>query len=206
MPTKSHKHVSRHHSWNGMGGRHGKVDEILGKLTGVRVFSKLDANSGFRQIPMADDSRELTTFITPFVRFCFNKLPFGISSAPELFQKRMNKLLGLEGVVCLMDDVLVFGDDQKQHDTRLMKVMERIESAGVTLNPDKCELNRSSIKFLGHCLDKDGIRVDPEKTAAVCRMEPPRTRSDLRRFMGMVNQMGKFSPNIHWTKSKISFT
>ena len=75
-------------------------------------------------------------------------------------------------------------------------MMERIESAGVTLNPDKCELNRSSIKFLGHCLDKDGIRVDPEKTAAVCRMEPPRTRSDLRRFMGMVNQMGKFSPNI----------
>ena len=70
-------------------------------------------------------------------------------------------------------------------------MMERIES---TLNPDKCELNRSSIKFLGHCLDKDGIRVDPEKAAAVCRMEPPRTRSDLRRFMGIVNQMGKFSP------------
>lgn len=104
----------------------------------------------------------------------------------------MNKLLeGLEG---LMDDVLVFGDDQKQHDSRLTKVLERIESVGVTLNPDKCKLNKSSIKFLGHCIDKDGIRIDPGKTAAVCQMEPPKTISDLRQFMGMVNQMGNFPP------------
>ena len=87
-----------------------KVDDVLGKLAGATVFSKLDANSGFWQIPLAAESRLLTTFITPFGRYCFNKLPFGISSAPELFQKRMSKLLeGLDGVVCLMDDVLIFG-------------------------------------------------------------------------------------------------
>ena len=174
-----------------------KVDEVLGKLAGAKVFTKLDANSGFWQIPLAEESRHLTTFITPFGRYCFNKLPFGISSAPELFQKRMGKLVeGLEGAVCLIDDVLVFGDDQEQHDARLEKVLKRVESAGVTLNPDKCEFSKSSIKFLGHCIDQQGIRVDPEKTAALCRMEPPKTVSDLRRFMGMVNQMGKFSPNI----------
>ncbi len=69
------------------------VDESLAKLSGAQIFSKLDANSGFRQIPLAKESRPLTTFITPFGRYCFNKLPFGISSAPELFQRRMNEIL-----------------------------------------------------------------------------------------------------------------
>ena len=101
------------------------VDDILGELSGATIFSKLDANSGFWQIPLAAKSRLLTTFITPFGRYCFNKLPFGISSAPELFQKRMSILLeGLDGVVCLMDDVLVVGKNQHEHDERLIKVLE----------------------------------------------------------------------------------
>ena len=87
-----------------------QVDETLAQLTGAKVFSKLDFNSGFWQIPLAPQSRLLTTFITPHGRYCFNKLPFGISSAPEHFQKRMMKILeGLDGVLCLIDDVLVFG-------------------------------------------------------------------------------------------------
>jgi len=87
-----------------------KVDETLAQLSGATVFSRLDANSGFWQIPLSVDSRLLTTFITPFGHYCFNKLPFGISSAPEHFQKRMSRILsGLAGVVCQMDDVLIFG-------------------------------------------------------------------------------------------------
>ena len=92
-----------------------KVDETLAQLTGAKMFSKLDANSGFWQIPVAEQSRLLTTFITPQGRYCFNKLPFGISSAPEHFQKRMSRILnGIEGVLCQMDDVLVFGKDQSE--------------------------------------------------------------------------------------------
>ena len=79
-----------------------KVDDVLAQLSGATVFSKLDANSGFWQIPLDLSSRHLTTFLTPFGRYHFNKMPFGISSAPEHFQKRMWKMLaGLEGVVCL---------------------------------------------------------------------------------------------------------
>ena len=108
------------------------VDETLAQLAGAKNFSKLDANSGFWQIPLAKQSRPLTTFITPFGRFQFNKLPFGISCAPELFQKRMSTMLsGLQGVLCLMDDVLVFGHDQQQHDKRLEAVLSRIQSAGL---------------------------------------------------------------------------
>ena len=171
-----------------------RVDETLAHLAGATVFSKLDANSGFWQIPLAKPSRKLTTFITPFGRYYFNKLPFGISSAPELFQRRMNKLLeGLKGVVCLMDDVLVFGATNDEHDTRLVAVLERLETAGVTLNPAKCEFSRDSVKFLGHMVDKDGIQADPGKTSAILKMEAPRNVSEVRRFMGMVNQLGKFS-------------
>ena len=96
------------------------VDETLAQVTGANVFSKLDVNSGFWQIPQAKESCPLTTFITPFGRYCFNKLPFRISSAPELFQHRMNMIRGgLEGVLCHMDDMLVYGANQAEHDARL---------------------------------------------------------------------------------------
>ena len=135
-----------------------KVDETLAQLVGATVFSKLDANSGFWQIPLEKESHLLTTFITPFGHYCFNKLPFGISSAPELFQRRMNTILdGLEGVRCQMDDILIFGRNQTEHDSRLIAVLKRIQAAKVTLNPEKCEFRRSQVKFLGHLIDSDGI-------------------------------------------------
>ena len=86
------------------------VEQTLAQLRGATVFSKLDANSGFWQIELTKESSLLTTFITPFRRYCFNRLPFGITSAPEYFQKRMSEILqGMEGVVCLIDDILVYG-------------------------------------------------------------------------------------------------
>ena len=173
-----------------------KVDETLAQLSGARVFSKLDANSGFWQIPLAKKSRPLTTFLTPFGRYCFNKMPFGISSAPEHFQKRMTKILtGLPGVLCLMDDVLVFGSNTDEHDERLKAALNRIQSAGVTLNPEKCEFRKSQLKFLGHVVNQHGIQADPDKVSAILQMKPPTNITELRRFMGMVNQLGKFSPN-----------
>ena len=166
----------------------------LAQLAGATLFSKLDTNNGSWQIPLEEESRLLTTFITPFGRYCFNKLPFGISSAPELFQRRMNTILdGLKGVRCQVDDILIFGRNQTEHDSRLIAVLKRIQAAKVTLNPEKCEFRRSQVKFLGHLIDSDGIQADPEKTSAVLKMKTPCNISDLRRFMGMANQLGKFS-------------
>ena len=174
-----------------------KVDDTLAQLAGATLFSKLDANSGFWQIPLAKESRPLTTFITPFGRYHFNKLPFGISSAPELFQKRMNSILeGLDRVVCQMDDVLIFGANRAEHDARLIAVLERLQAARVTLNPEKCKFRQTEVKFLGHLIDARGIRADPQKTSAILEMEPPHNNTELRRFMGMANQLGKFSPRL----------
>ena len=158
-----------------------KVDDTLAMLTGATIFSKLDANGGFWQITLSEESRLLTAFITPFGRYHFNKLPFGISCAPELFQRRMNQILeGLEGVVCLMDDVLIFGTNKSEHDIRLAAVLQQIEKAGVTLNLQKCKFLQPRIKFLGHVIDKEGIRSDPEKTTAISNTKPPQSVSDIR--------------------------
>ena len=174
-----------------------KVDETLAQLSGATIFSRIDANSGFWQIPLARKSRLLKTFFTPFGRYSFNKLPFRISSVPELFQRRMNKLLeGLEGVLCHMDDVLISGRNRSQHDARLLAILERLDTAGITVNAEKCMFGKESVRFLGHIVDKNGIRADPDKTSAILQMEAPKTVTELRRFMGMTNQLGKFSPTL----------
>ena len=174
-----------------------KVDETLARLSGAKIFSKLDANSGFWQIPLSPSSRLLTTFIIPMGRYCFNKLPFGISSAPEHFQRRMSEILtDLPGVVCQMDDILVFGKTQDEHDKHLKAVLRQIEEANVTLSPQKCEFSKAKLTFLGHVIDADGIRADPEKTKAIVNMSSPTSVSELRRFLGMANQLGKFTPNL----------
>ena len=173
------------------------VEESLSKLAVGRYFSKLDANSGFWQINLAPESRLLTTFITPFGRFCFNRLPMGISSASEYFQKKMSLLLeNIPGLVCQTDDCLISGETLEQHDERLMQVLGRLESAGITLNESKCVFAQRSLTFLGHLIDEEGLRPCPEKCRAITEMATPQNTSDIRRFFGMVNQLAKFSKAI----------
>ena len=103
---------------------------------------------------------------------------------------------GLEGVVCHIDDILVWGKDQEEHDARLHAVLRRLEKASITLNVDKCVLSTSEVVFLGHIITSEGIRPDPRKTEAIMKMREPGNVGDLRSFLGMVNQLGKFFPQL----------
>ena len=144
------------------------VEQTLSQISGAKIFSKLDANSGFWQIELAKESAKLTTFITPFGRFCFNRLPFGITSAPEHFQRRMSEILrDLDGVVRLVDDVLVYGRTQQEHDQRLKAVLKRLSEAGLTFSLENCEFNKKQIKFLGQLVDETGVKPDPDKIHAI---------------------------------------
>ncbi|XP_033639876.1 uncharacterized protein K02A2.6-like [Asterias rubens] len=172
------------------------VDESLAKLGRSTIFSKLDAKSGFWQIPLDAESTLLTTFIAPSGRYCFNRLPFGISSAPEIFQRAMSQVLvDLNGVICHMDDILIHGATQLEHDARVRAVLQRLHNAGLTLN-EKCEFSKHSIKFLGHVIDTAGIHADKGKTTAIAEYPVPSNITELQRFMGMVNQLGKFVPGL----------
>ena len=109
----------------------------------------------------------------------------------------MDQILeGRDGVLCQMDDVLVFGSNQQEHDLRLHAVLKAIKAAGVTLNSEKCSFSVDKLKFLGHVISREGVSADPDKTKAILQMKPPTNITELRRFMGMVNQLGKFSPNV----------
>ncbi|KAF0022040.1 hypothetical protein F2P81_025707 [Scophthalmus maximus] len=103
---------------------------------------------------------------------------------------------GLEGVVCHIGDILVWGQDQEEHDARLHAVLQRLEKAGITLNEDKCVLSTSEVVFLGHIITSEGIRPDPRKTVAIREMKEPGNVGELRSFLGMVNQLGKFIPQL----------
>jgi transposase InsO family protein len=169
------------------------VDDALASLADAKYFSKMDANCGFWQIRLDRKSRELTTFITPYGRYCFNRMPFGISSAPENFQRQMSKVLkGLEGVLCHMDDVLVFGRTEEEHDSRLEKTLAAIRASGMTLNKEKCEFKVRSVDFLGHHVDGDGISAAQDKVKAILDMEPPKCPKELKRLLGMADYMRKF--------------
>ena len=173
------------------------VEQALAQLAGARIFSKIDANSGFWQIPLARESALLTTFITPFSRFCFNRLPFGITSAPEHYQRRMSEILqDVEGAVCLMDDILIHGESKEEHDQRLQIVLRRLQEAGVTLNKNKCAFAQHRVKFLGQIVDHTGVRPDPDKVSAIVNFKTPTCVGDIRRLLGMTNQLGKFSPHL----------
>ena len=172
------------------------VEQILAQIGDSTIFSKLDANAGFWQVKLSKESALLTTFITPYGRYCFNRLPFGITSAPEFFQKQISKIFtGLDGVICMIDDVLIHGKTPQEHDQRLVAVLSRLRKANVTLNKDKCEFSKHIIRFLGQLIDSSGIRPDPEKVKAIQAMKEPENITGLRRFLGMTTQLSKFTPN-----------
>ena len=173
------------------------LDDIAPSLQGSKVFSKLDAASGFWQIPLHTESSKLTTFITPFGRFCFRRLPFGISSAPEIFQRLMTDLLqGIPGTKVIMDDILIYGKSIEEHDSHLDGVLDTVQRSGLKLNKAKCELRKEELGFFGHRVGKDGIKPDPEKVRAIIELSPPSNVSKLRRLLGMVNYLGKFLPDL----------
>lgn len=181
------------------------LEDVTSKLLGARVFSCLDAASGFYQIPLEEASQDLTTFITPFGRFCFRRLPFGITSAPEIFMRKMVEVLdGLEGVFVYMDDVLVYGKDEAEHEYRLSKVLETLDHAGLQLNREKCQFRKKELKFLGHLFSQEGVKADPDKVSAILQMSPPESVTQLRQFMGMVHYLGSYLPNLNSVTSPLN--
>jgi len=131
-----------------------KIDNLLVQISESKFFSKLDCNSGFWQEKLNPDSRLLTTFITPFGRFCFNRMPLGIKSAPEHYQKKMSQIFeGSEGHISIIDDMLIHRKTQEEHDRRLKVVSRKLDGAGATLNEEKCEFLKKEVKVTGYVLN-----------------------------------------------------
>ena len=173
------------------------TDEVLAEMAEAKFFSKVDASSGYWQIQVSEESTNLLTFTTPWGRYKFLRLPFGIHSASEVFQVEVaNIIAGLKGCMNLQDDIIIWGRTRDEHDENLRKVMERILESGLKLNKNKCVFGVTEMTFLGHVVSAEGIKADPEKVKAIVGMKTPENINELQRFLGMINYVGKFLPNL----------
>ncbi len=171
------------------------IEQVIADMPGAKVFSILDAKCGFWQIPLDEASSKLTTFMTPSGRYRFLRMPYGISTGSEVFQRTMEHLFDRQPCKIVVDDILVWGCTLQQHDERLKQVLHKIRASNMKLNPDKCKFRITSVSYVGHLLTADGIKPDPDKTAAVRQMPKPEDKQALQRFLGMTNYLSKFIPH-----------
>jgi len=179
------------------------LDDLLAKLTNAKVFSVVDAKNGFWHVQLDEESSLLTTFGTPWGRFRWTRMPFGISPAPEEFQRRLdNAFQDLDGVTPIFDDTLVFGvgntdeEAQADHDTKLKALLQRCRDKGIKLNKEKLKLRRKEVVFMGHIISADGLKPDPSKIQGINEMPSPTCKQDVKRLLGMVNYLQRFAPNL----------
>ena len=173
------------------------IDDLLPDLSEARVFSRVDLASAFWHLELDEESSKLTTFSTPYGRFRWLRLPFGLNVSSEIFQKRLNQeLLGLEGVKCIADDILIFGANEKDHDQNFERLLERCKEKGIKLTKDKLEFKCKEVSFHGHLLTNEGLKVDPGKVKAIMEMPRPTTPEEILRLNGMVNYLSRFLPNL----------
>ena len=173
------------------------VEDTLARLAGSTVFSTLDANSGFWQVPLTESASKLTTFITPVGRFKFLRMPFGITSAPEIFQRHLQDLLPkVKRSEVFMNDFLVHATNEAEHNHRLDTTRQFLADAGITLNPDKCHLKQSSVKYLGHIVSGSGVKPDPSKVSANDDLKDPTIVPEPHRALGLFTYVARFIPEL----------
>ena len=161
----------------------------------------LDAESGLWQVNLDEDSSYLTTFNTPFGRYRWLRMPFGINSAPEEWQRRAHELAEeLEGVEVVADDFLCIGfgatveEATCDHDANIRALLERARACHHVLNPDKVKLRSKSLPYIGHILTDEGLKVDESKVEATMKIPAPTYIAALKRILGVVGYLAKFLP------------
>ena len=155
--------------------------EVVSKLAGAKYFSTFDATSGFWQIPLDEASRQLITLNTQFGRYKFKRLPFGISSAPEVFQRIMHQMFDLiDSCAIIMDDILVWGATEENHDERTVRVLNRAREINLKLKKEKTMIKCKTVDYMGHKITSEGLKPNPEKVKAILQMPTPKDKKDLQ--------------------------
>lgn len=173
------------------------MDKLAVKMKGSTHFSKLDIRNAFYHVELDERSREMTTFMTSKGPMRFTRLAFGVNCAPEAFQKIMEDCLrGCEGAVVFIDDILIYGRSPYELQLRTEKVKQRLKENNLTLNDEKCIYEKDRVEFLGYTIDASGMRPSTDKIKDVLECSRPTTTTGVRSFLGMVNFMASFIPNL----------
>ncbi|KAL5481520.1 hypothetical protein EMCRGX_G021699 [Ephydatia muelleri] len=174
-----------------------RIDDLLASLGKGKIFSKLDLANAYLQLALEDESKKYVTITTHKGLYRYNRLPFGVASAPAIFQRTMENLLrDISNVVVYLDDILVSGSTEAEHLHTLDRVMSRLEEHGLHLKLSKCVFMAPSVEYLGHHISADGIRPAEGKKRAIEDAPRPQNVGQLRSFVGLLNYYGKFLPNM----------
>ena len=158
--------------------------EILSEMADARYFTKMDASQGFYQIQLDEESTQLCTVATPFSRYSFKRLPYGINCAPEISHAKIQQLFESEtGVKVFMDDIVVWGRTREEHDARLKRALATIRRSGLKLNEKKCVFGVTELTYLGEKLRHQGIKPDPAKLLEFATCQYPRPKRKYREHL-----------------------
>ena len=170
-------------------------DEVQDRLSGSKVFSKLDLHSGYWQLPVKEEDCIKTAFC-PGPGMClyeFCRMPFGVTGGPSSFQRLMDKVLhGLPFATSYIDDVLVHSPNMKCHLQHLQQVFERLANAGLTLRGSKCQLGLDKVHYTGHVFSEAGMSPDKEKIAVIKDWPIPKTVTEIRQFLGLASYYRRY--------------
>ena len=174
-----------------------KPSDLFACLTGGQSFTKLDLTAAYQQMVLDEASSKLVTINTHQGLYECCRLPFGVASAPAVFQRAMDSILqGIPFVICYLDDILVSGRTDEEHLKNLEEVLHRLQFHGLRLKRDKCSFLRDSVDYLGHRVDAQGVHTSEKKVKAIVDAPTPRNLAELRSFLGMLNFYTKFLPNL----------
>ena len=173
------------------------AEDLFATLAGGRIFSKIDLSHAYQQVELDEESQEYLTINTHKGLYRYKRLPFGVSSAPAIFQRIMDQLLqGVKFTVCRLDDILVSGRSTEEHLEILEEVFKRLQEHGIRLNRAKCIFFQQGLEFLGHWIDVNGIRPLPQKMDAIVDAKSPTNVTELKSYLGLLNYYGKFVPDL----------
>nr|CAH8840276.1 unnamed protein product [Trichobilharzia regenti] len=173
-------------------------DDLFTVLNGGSYFAKLDLADAYLQVEVAPECRELLTINTHRGLFQYNRLPFGVKTAPAIFQQLMDTILaGIPGVAVYLDDILVVANSINELYSRTEAVLSRMQDNGLRLRSEKCQFSLRSVKYLGFIFDASGRRPDPDNIRAIKEMPAPTDVPSLRSFLGLISYYSAFLPALH---------
>ena len=174
-----------------------KPEDLFATLAGGKKFTKLDLSQAYQQLALDDDSRKLVTVNTHQGLYRYTRLPFGIASAPAIFQKLMDTVLrDIPNVICYLDDILVTGKSDDDHLHTLGIVLRRLDDHGFRVKKEKCAFLQPCVEYLCHKINCEGLQALPSKIAAITQAPTPHNVQELRSFLGLLNYYGKFIRNL----------
>ena len=169
--------------------------KINAKLKGAKFFSTIDLRSGYYHIALGKDSRAKTAFVTPFGKYEFLQVPFGLAQAPAFFQHLMNKVLdNYPFAMTYLDDIIIFSDTEEEHLAHIEEIFKRLEAADLKMKRSKCDFFKKHIHYLGHLISANGIRPLKDKLDTIHDMPAPRNSKEVKQFLGLAGYYRKFVP------------